>query len=161
MFLLRRIDIFSFFSFFFSFATTERFPKVTDWVQRRQLCKCLNLVAFHCPVQWDRLFFNTVFVHVCARSSVNCICIKTRTNPSSITRSDFSSARGNCNSDVQKMLFSSAALILFPRTCTTLISLEGLFFLLLLLPVLFPLTDFPPQIIFSDRSRVLRFPGSI
>ncbi len=94
--------LFFFSSFSFSFATTVRFPKVTNWVQRRQLCKCLNLVAFHRPVQWGRLFFNSVCLHVCALSSVNYISIKTRTNPSFITPSYFSTARGNCSSDVQK-----------------------------------------------------------
>lgn len=43
-----------------------------------------------------------------------------------------------------------------PRSCT--ISLEGLFSFLLLLPMLFPLTDFPPQIHFQWPRQSLEIP---
>lgn len=117
MFLLGRFDIFSFFPppRFFFFATAQWFPEVTNWAQRRQTCKCLNLVALQCPMG-EIIFLNSLRAFMCIFLKVNCIY------------THFSSARGNCNRGWRKNnILPLLHCFLFPRTFTTWIYLQGLF----------------------------------
>lgn len=135
------------FSFLLSFSchklvaskSNKRSPKNANIV------KCLNPVDFQMCAQARVQLLNA-----------NSVCLKTMA--AFMMRSNFSSARGISDGETNSFLplhsFVLFFCFLFPRTCTTLDLSAGSYFLLLSV-------DFPPQIIFSDRSRVLRFPCSI
>lgn len=94
-----------------------------------------------------------VFFTVCLFGHIFQICIQTRTNQSSKMHSNVSSAGTGC-SDLQRNCIFLCLHWFFPKDLTTLISLEGLFFL----PMLFPLTGIPPQIIFQGPQQSLEIP---
>lgn len=109
------------------------------------------------------IFLTSECACLCIFLKVNCIYIKTMTHPCLECTQVSPQPEVIATEMLKKKVHFSSATLLFPKICTTSISLEGPFSSPSPspLPMLLPLTDFPPQIIFSDHSRVLRFPGSI
>lgn len=151
-----------FFPFSLSFATTEWFPEKTNWAQKRQMCKCLNLVSFSILCSGSDYFSLTLFVHILPKLTASMskqwqihplYCTQMSPQPVVIATVEKTTFFFDCTDFCFQRL--AQLLFFFFSFCTDFL------LLLLLLPMLFPLPDFPPQIIFSDHSRVLRFPCSI